>query len=79
MRCRCSRVGCPDCVAVKIYSQAGGSVPMMEVARHEIETYYSLAQHPAGPVEGIACMEGIARMVDHCLDEAAGMACMIQT
>ena len=70
--CRCSRVGCKDYVAVKIYSHTGGSVPTMEIARHEIQTYDSLRKDPPGPVEGIA------HMVDSCLNEAAGMACMVQ-
>ena len=67
MRCRCSWAGCPDSVAVKVYTQAAGPVSHLEVALHEFETYYSL-----GLVEGIAHME------DHHMDEAADMACMVQ-
>ena len=69
MHCRSYYRG--DLVAVKMYTGAGGSARNLMVAQHEIEAYYS-HQGPAGPVEGMA------HMVDHILDEAAGMACMIQ-
>ena len=45
---------------------------MMEVARHESETYDRLAHGPEGRVEGIA------HMLDRRLDNTADMACMIQ-
>ncbi len=50
-----------------MYTRAGGSVSNLEVAVHEIATYNSLGH-----------VEGTAHMLDHRLDEAAGMACMVQ-
>ena len=73
VRCRCSQAGCTDCVAAKVYTPAAGSVSNLEVAGHEIETYYGLADGPEGPVEGIA------HMVDHYMDNDEGMAFMVQT
>lgn len=67
MRCRCRSAEYPDFVAVKMYNRAGGSVSNLEVAVHEIATYNSLGH-----------VEGTAHMLDHRLDEAAGMACMVQ-
>ena len=58
---------CAAGAAVQMYNRAGGSVSNLEVAVHEIATYNSLGH-----------VEGTAHMLDHRLDEAAGMACMVQ-
>ena len=67
VRCRCTHAGSSDPVAVKLYKQASRSVSNIEVAEHEIRTYRRLGT-----------VEGVARMVDSRLDEAAGLACMVQ-